>query len=101
MPVGLGQDEALLVAAKVNAELAEGALPGLQFRPITIEALVSQWLDQHEQVRRSSLATVRSHSALGYRPPAPEAREITPRGAGFARHPIRVQSIAFAADTAV
>ena len=52
LPVGPEQDEALRVAAKVNAELAEGARPSLQFRPVTIDVLVQQWLDQHEHIRR-------------------------------------------------
>ena len=59
MPVGPQQDEALRVAAKVNAELAEGAQPSLQFHPVCMDALIDQWLDQHEHIRRSSLATVR------------------------------------------
>ena len=68
MPVGPQQEEALRVAAKVNAELAEGAQPSLQLRPITIDAMVHQWLDQHEHIRRSSLTTVRRYRAAVHHP---------------------------------
>jgi integrase len=51
----------LSVAAKINAELAEGAPTSLSFRPLPLKELVDKWIDQHERVRRSSVATVRRY----------------------------------------
>ena len=60
-PVGTRRDEALTLAARINAELAEGAPTLLSFRPIRLSELADKWIDQHETVRRSSIATVRRH----------------------------------------
>lgn len=57
-PVGTDRDEALALAAKINAQLAEGAPTALAFQPINVDVLVDKWLDHHEQIRRSSVATV-------------------------------------------
>ena len=51
----------LALAAKVNAQLAEGAPTVLAFRSIQLKELICMWLDHHEHVRRSSLATVRRY----------------------------------------
>ena len=56
--VGTDRTEALSLAARINAELAEGAPTSLAFRPVVVTGLIEKWLDHHEQVRRSSLATV-------------------------------------------
>jgi len=61
-PVGTNKEEALALAAKINAQLAEGAPTILAFQPIAVDALVAKWLDHHEHVRRSSLATVRRYA---------------------------------------
>lgn len=57
-PVGTDRDEALAMAAKINAQLAEGAPTALAFQPINVDLLIDKWLDHHEQIRRSSVATV-------------------------------------------
>ena len=59
--VGTNRDEALALAAKVNAPLAEGAPTLLAFQPIDVKGLIAKWLEHHEDVRRSSLATVRRY----------------------------------------
>lgn len=65
--VGSDRTEALSLAARVNAELAEGAPTSLAFRPVEIASLIKKWLDHHEQVRRSSLSTVRRYrTAIQY-----------------------------------
>ena len=58
-PVGGNRSIAIALAAKVNAQLAEGAPTVLAFQPIDVTGLIAEWLDHHEHVRRSSLATVR------------------------------------------
>ena len=60
-PVGTNRDDALALAAKVNAQLAEGAPTLLAFQPIDLKGLIAKWLDHHEHIRRSSLATVRRY----------------------------------------
>jgi integrase len=59
--VGVNRSEALALAARINAELAQGAPASLAFRRVEIAGLIAKWLDHHEQVRRSSLATVRRY----------------------------------------
>ncbi len=56
----LGQDsvDAYAVAAQINADLAKQQPTMLSFRPATVEELRRRWLEQHEHVLRSSLATV-------------------------------------------
>lgn len=59
--VGTRRDEALTLAGRINAELAEGAPTLLSFRPVRLSDLADKWIDQHETVRRSSIATVRRY----------------------------------------
>ena len=59
--LGASRDEALPLAAKINAELAEGARTLLSFRLLPLSDLAGKWIDQHERVRRSSIATVRRY----------------------------------------
>jgi hypothetical protein len=56
--IGQSQDEAQQIGAQVNAQLASGAPTLLAFTPITITDLRQQFLDYHEHVLRSSVATV-------------------------------------------
>jgi site-specific recombinase XerD len=65
--IGPNRADALTLAAKVNAQLSEGAPTLLAFRPVGLQELVAKWLDYHEHVRRSSLATVqRYRTAVGH-----------------------------------
>ncbi len=59
--VGVDRTAALSLAARINAEVAEGSPTSLAFRPVEVVGLIAKWLDHHEQVRRSSLATVRRY----------------------------------------
>lgn len=66
-PVGTRRGEALALASKINAQLADGAPTALAFRSVDLTNLISRWLDHHEHVRRSSLATVqRYRTAVGH-----------------------------------
>ncbi|MFH1418874.1 MAG: tyrosine-type recombinase/integrase [Planctomycetota bacterium] len=66
-PTGDNRAEALTLAAKINAQIAEGAPTVLAFQPVELKDLIEKWLDHHEQVRRSSLATVRRYrTAVGH-----------------------------------
>lgn len=60
-PVGSNRGDALTLAARINTELAEGAPTSLACKPIDLTALARSWLDHHENVRRSSLATIRRY----------------------------------------
>jgi len=57
-PAGTNREGALALAAKINAQLAEGAPTALAFRPIDLNGLITKWLEHHEQIRRSSVATI-------------------------------------------
>ncbi|MCC6679702.1 MAG: phage integrase SAM-like domain-containing protein [Phycisphaeraceae bacterium] len=46
------------LAAQVNAQLETGAPAAISYEPITIAALRDRWLEHHEHVLRSSMATV-------------------------------------------
>ncbi len=59
--VGADRSGALSLAARINAELAEGSPTSLAFRPVEVVGLIAKWLDRHEQVWRSSLVTVRRY----------------------------------------
>lgn len=61
----LGDDweQATALASQVNAELAQDAPTSLGFRQIDVQKLIVDWLEYHESVRRSSLATVRRYRA--------------------------------------
>jgi len=51
------------LAAQVNAQLAVNSPTVLSFSPISVGALCQQFLDYHEEVRKSSIATVRRYRA--------------------------------------
>lgn len=55
--------DALQVAAQVNAQIAQGAPTLLAFTPIGVAELRQQFLDHHEHVLGSTLATVRRYRA--------------------------------------
>jgi len=55
--------EAKQLAAQVNAQLATGAPAMLSFEPVSIPELRRRWLDHHEHVLRSSVATIRRYRA--------------------------------------
>lgn len=61
----VGDDETLAdqVAAQVNAQLATSAPTMFSFTPVTVRELCRQFLDDHEHIRRSSLATIRRYRA--------------------------------------
>ena len=61
--VGGSLAEANRVAAQVNAQLATGAPAMLSFQPVSIGELRQHWLDHHEYVLRSSVATIRRYRA--------------------------------------
>jgi integrase len=61
--VGTDRDEAKLLAAEVNAQLEAGAPSGLSFERVTMSELRRRWLDHHENVRRSSVHTIRRYRA--------------------------------------
>ena len=46
------------LASQVNAQLEVGAPAATSFEPLSMPELRSRWLDHHEHVRRSSIATV-------------------------------------------
>lgn len=52
------EEAAAQVAAQVNAQLAVGAPTPFSFTPLTVAELRRRFLDHHENVLRSSLATV-------------------------------------------
>jgi hypothetical protein len=52
---------AAVLAARVIAELAEELPTSLAFKPIEVDDLIAKWLEHHETIRRSSLATVRRY----------------------------------------
>lgn len=56
--VGPDRDAAKQMAAQINGQLEAGAPAALSFEAISIPALRKRWLNYHEQVRRSSLATI-------------------------------------------
>ena len=61
--VGVSLDEAKKLAAQVNGQLATHTPAILSFHPVTIPDLRQQWLDYHEHVLRSSIATIRRYRA--------------------------------------
>jgi integrase len=78
--------EAVQVAAQVNAQLASNVPTLLSFQPVTVPDLRAQYLHYHENVLRSSLATVRRYRAatahletfVETRAPAALAHEVQP-----------------------
>src|SRR5262245_11669230 len=61
--IGDSEDQAAQIAAQVNAQLAMAAPTLFAFTPITISELRQRFLAHHEEVRRSSLATIRRYRA--------------------------------------
>ncbi len=59
--VGPSLAEAKLLAAQVNAQLATGTPALLSFEPVSLAALRQRWLDHHEHVLRSSIATIKRY----------------------------------------
>jgi len=55
--VGENFDEAEAVGARVNAQLTASQPTLLSFEAISVQHLVSRWLEHHEHVLRSSVAT--------------------------------------------
>ena len=56
--VGPDRDQARQMAAQINGQLELGAPAALSYEPISVPNLRQRWLDHHEHVRRSSLATI-------------------------------------------
>jgi len=61
--IGPDRKEAEKRGAEVNAQLAHAIPSAYGFERVTVEELVRLWLEHHELVRRSSVATVRRHRA--------------------------------------
>jgi integrase len=59
--VGPDRDVARQMAAEINAQLEVGVPSALWFQPVSVAELRQRWLDYHEHVRRSSVATVRRY----------------------------------------
>ncbi len=65
--VGPDREEAERRAAEVNAQLAHGVPSAYGYERVTVEELVGLWLEHHELVLRSSVATVqRYRTATGH-----------------------------------
>lgn len=56
--VGPDHSTAKQMAAQINAELESGTTATLSFHAVTIEELRQKWLEHHEHVARSSVATI-------------------------------------------
>ena len=61
--VGVSLGEAKRLAAQVNGQLATHTPAILSFQPVSVPNLCQSWLSYHEQVLRSSLATIRRYRA--------------------------------------
>ena len=61
--VGTSLAEAKQLAAQANGQLAARSPALLSFEPISVPELRQRWLDHHEHVRRSSIATIRRYRA--------------------------------------
>ncbi len=61
--VGDSEELAAQVAAQVNAQLSTAAPTLFSFTPVTVAELRRRFLDHHEHILRSSLATVRRYRA--------------------------------------
>ena len=59
--VGPDRSVARQMAAEINAQLEVGVPSALWFQPISLPDLRQRWLDYHEHVLRSSVATVRRY----------------------------------------
>ncbi|MCY3018206.1 MAG: phage integrase SAM-like domain-containing protein, partial [Planctomycetota bacterium] len=66
-PIGDNLEEAQSAAAQVNAQLHQHAPTLLGFKPIAPREFLQQWLDYHEFVAHSSVATIdRYRAAAGH-----------------------------------
>src|SRR5262245_21748808 len=80
------RDEAETIAAQVNAQLATGAPTLLSFQPVGVPELRRQFLDYHEHVLKSSVATLRRYRAAtqhleeftARQPRPPQAHDLRP-----------------------
>jgi integrase len=80
------RDQAVQVAAQVNAHLANGSPSLLAFEPLNVAELRERFLDYHESVLRSSLATVARYRAAtahlerfaGLQPRSLRAHDVRP-----------------------
>ena len=61
--VGPDLQQARTLAAQTNGQLAGGTRPVLSFEPTSIPDLRQRWLDHHEHVLRSSVATIARYRA--------------------------------------
>jgi hypothetical protein len=61
--VGRDLGAARQLAGQINSQLEMGAPSALGFQPITIHELRAGWLAHHEDVRRSSIDTIRRYSS--------------------------------------
>lgn len=61
--VGPDRQAAKQLAAQVNAQIEVGAPAATSFEQVSIVELRQRWLEHHEQVRRSSLNTIRRYRA--------------------------------------
>src|SRR6516164_9770191 len=59
--VGPDRDQARQMAAQINGQLEVGAPAALSYEPVSVPDLRQRWLDHHEHVRRSSLATIKRY----------------------------------------
>ena len=57
------EDEAAAIAARVNAQLATSGRTPFSFTPVSVTELRRRFLAWHDQVSRSSLATIRRYRA--------------------------------------
>lgn len=87
--LGQNLDDAKAQAAQVNAQLARGQRTAFSFRPVSVQELVSRWLDHHEHILRSSVATLARYRTA--------AEHLCRFAGGFARicaHEIDAQEFA-------
>jgi integrase len=85
--IGPLETEAAQLAAEVNAQLSAGSRSFLSFVPVTIGELRRSFLDDHDQVRHSSIATVRRYrTATLYL-----ERFATTKAPGLKAHELRVE----------
>jgi integrase len=90
--VGESQCEAEVLAAQTNFQLAQGAPTVFSFQPVSVAELRQRFLDYHEHVMKSSVATLdRYRSATQHledfvrtQTKEPQAHEVRPDT--FARH---------------
>jgi len=125
--IGTDRDAARRLAADINARLEVGAASGLRFEPISIPQLRDRWLNQHEHVRRSSVATIQRYrsatehllqfghdvcsirTAADFRPEHAEQfveylrrKQVAPNGHGNARkRPLRDAGVRYILETCV